>query len=114
MVSAATSFTVAFGMTMVMATTTAFTVAFGMTMVVATTTAFTVVFGVFVVMAITIASTIVTTTATTFTTQHIDITLYLFVSGIAQSNHSSLEMELLACQRIVKVNHNGLIFHFKH
>ena len=115
MVAAAFAFT----MTMSMAVTTAAAFAFAMTMTMSVTTAAAFAFAVFVAVAAAAFSVFMVAVSTAsaasaFTAQHLDELLEFFIRGIAHGGHLTLEVERLASQGMVEVDHHSSVLHFEH
>lgn len=103
-----------FAVTMVMTAAAAFAFAVTMSVATAATFAFAVAvttaatFSVFMI-AVSTAS-----AAATFAAQHLDELLELFIGGVAHGGHLTLEVERLASQGMVEVDHHSRVFYFEH
>lgn len=103
-VTTAAAFAFAMTMTVTMSMTTAAAFAFTVTMSVATAATFSV-----FMIAISTAS-----AAATFAAQHLDELLEFFIGGVAHGGHLTLEVERLASQGMVEVDHHSRVFYFEH
>lgn len=79
-----------------------------------TATAFTVIVTMVVIVAVTAAATVVTMIViVVMTVRTVNVAVsQLFFSGFADSNHFNVELEVLASQHVVTINHNVVIFNF--
>ena len=93
----------AFAFAVTMSVATAATFAFAMFVAVAAAT-----FSVFMI-AVSTAS-----AAATFAAQHLDELLELFIGGVAHGGYLTLEVERLASQGMVEVDHHSRVFYFEH
>jgi len=79
-----------------------------------TATTFTVVVTMVVIVAVTAAATVVTViVVVVMTVRTVNVAVsQLFFSGFADSYHFNVELEVLASQHVVAINHNVVIFNF--
>jgi hypothetical protein len=77
-----------------------------------TATTFTVVVTMVVIVAVTAAATVVTVIVV-MAVRTVNVAVsQLFFGGFADCNHFNVELEVLASQHVVAINHNVVIFHF--
>lgn len=103
-----------FAVTMAMTAAAAF--AFAVTMSVTTAATFAFAVAVTTAAAFTVFMVAVSTAsaAATFAAQHLDELLEFFIGGVAHGGYLTLEVERLASQGMVEVDHHSRVFYFEH